>query len=195
MIKLVLPILLAIVLHALPAAQNQPEVEVLKFGWRKMVYKPTSSEKLSPEMREMRNRSIDVQISEERKKQNPDFGLIAELQRQKRDQVTPLDRPGPTDKAYEYKFRFKNKSSREVVSPGWIYLFRDAITKQQLVGHGFDSNTRIKPGKEKELISYTDSSPPMIVNAEAQQKKGKAWIEEVIIAKVVFADGSKWERK
>lgn len=196
--KLALALLMTITLHASSAAQNQPEVDVLKFSWRKLTQKNVSSRNLSPEMREMRDRSLDVQISEEQKQQNPDYGVIADLRRQRqelRKPETPLGGPNPTGKAYEFKFRFINKSAKEVVSLGWIYVFRDAITREQLVALDFNSDAKIKPGKEKQLISYTDSSPPMIVNAEAQQQKGKAWIEEVIITRVVYADGSKWEGK
>jgi hypothetical protein len=192
--KLALSLLLAVTLHASAAAQNQPEIEVVKFGWRKLAHKTVPSGKQS---QAMRNAQIDAQIAEERRKppQQQDVGTIIRLQNEKRNQVTPLDRPDPTDKPYEYKFSFKNRGAKEVIGLRWAYIFRDSDTQRQLVAHGFNTDARIKPGKEKSVTAYADSSPPMIVNADAQKKNGKPWSEEVIITAVFYADGSKWERK
>jgi hypothetical protein len=192
--RLTVSILLAFILLASAVAQDQPDLEVVKFSWRKLEHKTIPSGK---QAQAMRNAQIDAQIAEEERKppQERDINKIIRLRNEKRNQVTPLDRPDPTNRAYEYKFKFKNHGTKEVVHVYWIFAFRDADTHKPLVAHGFNSDTSIKPGKEKELISYTDSSPPQIVNAQAQEKTGKPWTEEVIVSKITYADGSRWERK
>jgi hypothetical protein len=192
--NLALSLLLAVVLHTAAAAQNQPDVEVVKSGWRKLAHKTIPSGKKT---QEMRNVQRDAQIAEEYRKQprDRDYGTIIRLQQEKKNQMTPLDQPDPTNKDYEYKFRFKNKGAKVITGLLWVYVFRDANTQKPLLAHGFNTDAIIKPGKEKSVTAYTDSGPPRTVNADAQQKQGKAWNEEVIITAVVYADGSKWERK
>ena len=189
---LTLALLFATLLPISSLAQNEPEVEVLKSGWRKLVHNTNLTGK---RIQDMRNLRIDAQISEESRKDKPNYAEIQRLQNEKRYQVTPLDRPDPTTKNYEYKFRFKNRGAKEIVSLEWTYVFRDPATQKPLVAHRFNTDARIAHGKDKDVTAYTDASPPQIVNAKAQQKDGKAWIEEVIITKVVFADGSRWERR
>lgn len=189
---LTLALLFAALLPLSSLAQNEPEVEVLKSAWRKLEHNQNLTGK---KIQDMRNARIDAQISEERRKDKPDYNEINRLQNEKRYQVTPLDRPDPTTKDYEYKFRFKNRAAKEIVGLEWTYLFSDAATHKPLVAHRFNTDARITRGKDKQVTAYTDASPPRIVNAKTQPKDGKAWIEEVIITKVVFADGSRWERR
>jgi hypothetical protein len=109
--------------------------------------------------------------------------------------VTPLDVPVASDKAYEYKFKFKNNGARQVINLRWLYIFKDAVTGKELVRLNFESPVKIEPGKQRGVVAYTDSSPPMIVDARARQKEGRAWKEEVIMEIVKYSDGTKWERE
>jgi len=192
--RLTASIFMALTLLASTVAQTQPDLEVTKFSWHKLHHNTIPSGR---QAQAMRNAQIDSEIAAEERKppQERDTSKILRLRNEKRNQVTPLDRPDPTKRAYEYKFKFKNHGTKEVVRIHWIFVFRDADTHKVLVAHGFDSDTSIKPGKEKELISYTDSSPPQIVDAQALEKTGKPWEEEVIVSKITYADGSQWERK
>jgi hypothetical protein len=167
-------------------AQNQPEVEVVKFSWRKL---PKSSVPSGKRTQEMRNAHINATIAEERRKREPDYREIVRLDRQKKNQVTPLDPPTPLGKDYEYKAKFRNVSSKEITGLTWIYIFKDAATGQELMRHRFESKVKIKAGKEKGLKSYSNSHPLDILSEEA--KKKKAWKEEVLIERVEYSDGSK----
>ncbi len=175
----------------MPVAQNQPEVEAIKFTWRKL---PETVIPSGSRTQQMRDAQLDARLKEEYKKVPPDIAVIEEFERLKKNQVPPLDAPKASDKAYEYKFQFKNRSSKRVISLSWTYLFIDALTEQELVRLSFEGKVKIGPGKEKTFTAYRDSSPPMVVNAEAHEKEGKAWIEKVIVEKIEYSDGSKWER-
>jgi hypothetical protein len=185
-------LLLGILSLTTPAAQNPPEVEILKFSWRKLPQNIILSGK---KMQEMRNAQIDARIREESQRDKPDYAQIRALESQKQNQVTSLDAPVASDKAYEYKVKFKNQGAKQIVGLSWIYVFKDAGTGEELVRHRFDSLVKIEPGKQKEVVAYTDSSPPLVVDARAQEKEGKAWKEEVIVEIVRYADGTKWERE
>ena len=69
------------------------------------------------------------------------------------------------------------------------------MTGQELVRQRFESKLKIGPGKERGVTAYTDSNPPMIVNAATSEKAGKAWVEEAILLMVEYADGSNWHRE
>jgi hypothetical protein len=143
----------------------------------------------------MRNAAIDARIREEYRQTQPNYSLIRELEAQKHNQVTPLDVPKASDKAYEYKFRFRNTDARQIISLKWVYVFKDAATGQELLRHSFEGKVKVGPGREKELVSYTDSGPPMVVNAGAVKKSGRAWDESVTIEVVEYSDGSRWAKK
>lgn len=192
MLPLTCLLLMGIFSNTAPAAQNLPEVEILKFSWRKI---PKNIFPSGKKMQEMRNAPIDARIAEESRKDKPDYELIKELESQKQNQMTPLDVPIASDKAFEYKFKFKNKGTRQVISLRWLYVFKDAVTGKELVRHRFESKVKIEPGKERGVVAYTDSSPPMVIDARAKQKAGKVWKEEVIMEIVGYSDGTKWERE
>ncbi|HJQ26289.1 MAG TPA: hypothetical protein VKA60_20415 [Blastocatellia bacterium] len=190
--KLTLALLFALILPAWSVAQNQPEVEVLKFSWRKLGHNKDLTGK---QIQAMRNARIDAQISEEMRKDEPNYAEISRLRAEKQYQITPLDRPNPTTKNYEYKFKFKNRSAKKIVGLEWMYVFKDEATQQTLAAHHFNTDARIGPGKDKGLTAYSNDSPPPLVNAAAQKQYGRPWLEEVVITKVVFEDGSRWERQ
>ena len=74
-------------------------------------------------------------------------------------------------------------------------MFKDAATGNELVRHSFESKVKMRPDKQKEVVLYADSGPPMVVNAGAIKKSGRAWDEEVIIEAVEYSDGSRWARE
>ena len=188
--KLTLLLLVTIVATTSQAAQTRPEVEVLKFGWRKMPKNTTQSRK-----QEITNANLDARISEEYRKEKPDQGIIRDLERQKQNQITLPDQPKAQGNAYEYKFRFRNNSRKAVKSLRWVYIFKDGVTGQELVRHRFESKVRIGPGQEKRVTAYADASPPLIVNAASSEKAGTPWVEEAILELVEYADGSNWHRE
>jgi hypothetical protein len=190
MYYLTLFLLISSLSQASPASQNQPDVEILKFSWRKV---PQTIIPSGKKTQEMRNAHIDARIKEERQRDKPDYRLIEELSLQKKNQMPPLDVPKASHKRYEYKVKFKNKGPKQVISLKWMYAFIDTVTGRDLIRHRFESKVKIGSGKEKELIEYTDASPPMVVNVAAKGKDGKMWKEEVIIIEMEYSDGTKWE--
>jgi hypothetical protein len=77
----------------------------------------------------------------------------------------------------------------------WTFIFKDPVTREVLVSHSFESQARVGPGKQREVVEYSDSSPPLVVNAKAKtDTKSSGWEESVMIESVKFQDGSVWNR-
>lgn len=171
--------------HTSFSMQDKPQLDVLKFKWRKLF-------QTDPLARKPSQHSVDTQIDEQYRKNQPDWSQVNQLELEKL-------KAGPREsqalkKGYEYEVEVRNGSSREVISVTWTYVFTDPVTEKELVRHSFHSKTTIKSGKEKKLVVQTDESEPKVINAQADRKKGGAWKEAVIVEKVEYSDGSKWER-
>jgi hypothetical protein len=171
--------------HTSYAMQDKSPLDVLKFKWRKL-------SETDPLARKPSQHSVDAQIDEQYRKNQPDWSQVNQLELEKL-------KAGPREssalkKGYEYEVEVRNGSSKEVTSVIWAYVFTDPVTEKELVRHSFNSKANIKPGKQKKLVVQTDESEPKVINAQADRKKGGAWKEAAIIEKVEYSDGSKWER-
>ena len=192
-------LILIVMLSAMPASpstQTQPDVEAVKFSWRKL---PGSNAPSAEKAQRMRIAQLDAMIGQEKQKEPKDWdlGAIERLEEEKlrlqRNQVT-IDSFNHSNKAYEYKFKFKNHGKKEVAALVWSYLFTDSASRNVLVRLRFGSKAKLAAGKESGITAYADSSPPLVVDARAVKNGGKAWKETVIIEEIEFSDGTKWER-
>ena len=184
-----------------PAFQSQTELVTqrdscplipVRFKWRKLPKKifPTGKK-----LQEMRNAQIDAQIAQERRSEKPDYALIANLERQKQNQVILADVPTASDKGYEYKVLVRNTTAKTVTTVKWTYIYKDPVTRTELVRQTFESKVKIGPRSQKEVVEYSDSSPPLVVSAQTRtDDKGSGWDESVVIESVQFKDGSVWDR-
>ena len=172
------------------AIQTPPQIEILKFSWRKL---PQSNSPADKKAQEKRDELIDASIGAEYEQDHPDYGRIRALEDMKKNQ-TP-DVPKASAKAYEYKFKFRNNGAKQIVGLKWLYLFKDAATGNELVRHSFESKVKMRPDKQQEVVLYADSGPPKVVNARAIKESGRAWDEAVTIEAVEYSDGSRWVRE
>jgi hypothetical protein len=166
--------------------KEEPPVTALNNGWIKVGPNPGEKPRA-------RRDYMEEALHEEYKKNNPNWRTVDEIELARAGQSRAGGKMNPP-KPYMYKVRVKNSSSKIAVAVKWTYVFIDPVTRKELLRHSFESKTKIPPGKEKELTTYTDAAPPSVVNAQAKAKKGKEWIEEVIIEKVQYADGTSWTR-
>jgi hypothetical protein len=169
-----------------PDGKEEPPVIPLKNGWIKFGPDPGGRPRA-------RRDYMEEALNEEYKKNSPNWRTVDEIEMARAGQSRAGGKMNPP-KPYMYKVKVKNSSSKIAVAVKWTYVFLDPVTRKELLRHNFESKTKIPPGKEKELTTYTDAAPPSVVNAQAKAKKGKEWIEEVIIEKVQYADGTSWTR-
>lgn len=180
-----------------PSAQAQSDVEAVKSSWRKL---PGPNAPSGEKAQQMRIAQLDALIGMEMQGKDPkdvDYGAIARLeaekQRLQQNRVT-IDSFNHSNKAYEYKFKFKNHGKKDVAALVWSYVFTDSASGNVLVRLRFGSKAKLTAGKECGLTAYADSSPPLVVDARGAANGGKAWKEAVIIEEIEFSDGTSWER-
>ena len=203
---LVILAVLAVVFQTQSSAiqSEAPALKVLRFNWREHF-------PVDRKLQEGQNAALNTQLEQEMRKREAtatnspsqpnstrtqrDDERLETLKRQQQSQAI-RDQPVAATKPYEYKLRVQNTGSQTVAAVRWVYLFTDSITHKELLRHSFESKVGIRPGKEKELTVYTNSSPPMLVNAKAgNAKKARAWDEAVVIESIQYADGTRWPQK
>jgi len=97
---------------------------------------------------------------------------------------------------YTYRAKFKNSSRRVIDIIFWEYQFRESAASQYLTRRQFLCAVSFKPDKEKELKGFSLSGPSDVVSVGALKKDGdKAFLENVIVNRVEFTDGTIWQRK
>lgn len=103
---------------------------------------------------------------------------------------TELPRDG-----YRYKVKLRNDGPKTIKSIDWDYLFLDPTDHQGLARHQFTSDETIKPGKSKEISVLYLNAPVKTLNARSLKKKDSlAFVEQVVVVRIQYSDGSSWRR-
>jgi hypothetical protein len=87
----------------------------------------------------------------------------------------------------------RNDGVKTIKSIDWDYLFLDPLTQQELARHQFTSDGTIKPGKSKEISVLYLIPPVKLVSARTLNKKNLPFIEQVVVAHILYSDGSSWQ--
>lgn len=193
-------LLMLLLIPIVPVAQAQtapaPELQIIRFDWRK--YEPGSlgletgvakaGERNSPD-----TSKIDAQLDVLRKNNKE---AAAELEKQKQLQLQKDRARLHTDmnpmlvKGYKYSLEAKNTSPKQVAELLWDYVFTDSRKQQEVLRHHFGSKVTIRPGKSAKLAIYSTATPYLVLDAkQTHQPKN----EHVVIKRIVYADGSAWE--
>jgi hypothetical protein len=118
-------------------------------------------------------------------------GRSAALERAVQDSRTPK----PVD-GFAYRAKIRNLSPKPIDVIFWEYQFRDASEPTHVTRRQFLCGVSIKTGKDKELQAFSLSGPHDVVSVDTLAKKGEQTaMEEVLINRVEYADGSIWQRK
>jgi hypothetical protein len=97
---------------------------------------------------------------------------------------------------YEYRVKFRNAGAKAVEVLFWEYQFAETSAPSNVARRQFLCGVGIKPGKEKEVISFSVSGPSNVVSAGSlAAEAGPAYAEKVVVNRVEYADGTIWQRK
>jgi hypothetical protein len=119
-------------------------------------------------------------------------GRHAALEKITQEARTP--RAKPVD-GYIYRARVQNASSKVIEIVFWEYQFTDPKNAANTTRRQFLCGVNIKPAKDKELQAFSVSAPSDVVSVETlANKSGNALQEKVLINRVEYADGTKWQR-
>lgn len=183
-----------------PGLQGPEDVSVVRFSWRKERIPGwenrvgTSAESYD---------TMRARVDNERRIQAArNSGNKAELGRREgaakmlEDANAPKgskDAAPPRD-GYRYKVLVSNAGPKTVRLIDWDYVFLDPTTRQEVSRRQFTSEEKVRPGKDKELEVFILSPPFLTVNAKAPRTGETPFVEQVLLMRVEYSDGTVWQR-
>jgi hypothetical protein len=185
-----------------PSGPQGPEdVAVVKFSWRKERVPGWENRALGTSAETYD--AMRARIENERRIQAArNAGNKAELGRREsaakmlEDANTPKGSKsaGPPRDGYRYKVTVSNAGTKTVKLIDWDYVFLDPTTRQEVARRQFTSEEKVRPGKDKELEVFILSPPFLTINAGASRTGEAPFVEQVILMRVEYSDGTVWQR-
>jgi hypothetical protein len=177
----------------------EPSVAVVKFSWSKERVGWEQDPFSGPieNFDEMRVRSRNEKRILDAKK----GGNSAEMNRAERDArsddalISRIHQNTQARYGFVYKVSIQNNSLKAIKSVDWDYVFFNSQTKDETGRREFTSEEKIAPGKTKELKFFIPRPPTQTISVSALNKNERNGLgEAVVIIRVVFADGTSWQR-
>ncbi|HEY0101602.1 MAG TPA: hypothetical protein VGB76_21930 [Pyrinomonadaceae bacterium] len=179
---------------------DPPDLQVVKFGWSKerlgwerdpfsgpvenfdqMRVRQRNERRISDAKRNGTSSDVD-RITREAK---ADSANIEELRRQQQ----------PQRYGFLYKVSFKNNGTKIIKSLDWDHVFFDSQTKAETMRHQFTGDEKISPGKQKEFTVFTPAPPSRTISVQKLDKRERDTLgEAIVIMRILYADGSVWQR-
>lgn len=104
-------------------------------------------------------------------------------------------KPKPVD-GLAYRVKVQNAGRKVIDVIFWEYQFKETANPKLVTRQQFLCGAGIKPGKEKELQAFSVSSPGDVISVDSLAKKSdNLFVEQVVINRVEYADGTIWQRK
>lgn len=98
--------------------------------------------------------------------------------------------------AFHYKASVRNDGPKAIKSVDWDYVFSDAASGDELGRLQFTSDAKIDPGKTRGLDVFTHAAPTKTVSVDALNSRERDGLREhVVLVRVVYADGTVWQRQ
>ena len=200
---LVVALLLALtatVSIAQPASDSTDpsKIEVVKFSWNKERIGWERDPFGGPieNFDETRARQRNERRIEDAKR-----GGSAEVDKIKREaradaaNIAAKHKDTPSRYVFIYKTTVKNLSDKPIKSIDWDYVFLDRATQTEIGRREFTSEEKISPGKSKELTVTITKPPTQTISLTALNSgERNTLIEQVIVVRIDYADGTSWQR-
>ncbi len=195
-LSLLLSLLLCASAPAAPPRQEGAAVEVLSFSWTKerIRQRPSMLPLVSQEELIRQSRS-EAQLAAARNAANRGAEGRTETQiKNHEDATAKARRTNAPEDGYRYTVKVRNDGQKTIKSVDWDYLFIDPTTGREAARHQFTSDETVKPGKTKELTVLYLTPPVKTVSARTLSKKEPMPFQErVILARILYSDGSVWQ--
>ena len=180
-----------------PAPAAPPDIAVEKYEWSKQRIDWERDPFSSPAegFQDPRRRLLNERRLQ-RAKAGGTPGEVAKVEREIRDERVTKTRPSsPPSYAFQYKLTLRNNGAKAIREIDWDYVFLDAATGQELGRREFTGVEKIGPGKNKELSFMTVSPPVRRISVESLDKKEReGLVERVVLVRVLYEDGTVWQR-
>lgn len=195
---LCLMLLLFLSSAAVVGAQSQPGatgnpggLAVVQISWSKQVYNPMLDE---DPFRHNREQWEDARLQERIDRENAARAKSGKTAVYNRGRPVQIDNRSPFT-TYVYKAKVTNNDAKAIRAIEWDYVFYDPATEKEVGRHPLKNDVKLQPGKSAEISRRIASPPTDVVDVEKTGKKIKEqYAERVEIQRVVYADGSVWQR-
>lgn len=191
--------LCATVLAQTPATSQTvaPGVEVVKHDWSKerIGWERDPFSGTNESFSDMRQRAADDR-RRERAQAAGNIGEANRIEREARaEQVIKSRPPAPPRYAFLYKVTVRNTGEKTIKEIDWDYVFTDVVTSKELGRRQFTGVEKIAPGKSKQLAFLAPSPPAQRISVYALDKKERDQLDaQVVIVRILYDDGTIWER-
>jgi hypothetical protein len=178
--------------QALPNASAGSRVTVIQKSWRIEVRNPAlERDPLKPNKdREQEAREQnDVAAQNERRNQMgcPNVAPAVRM---------PMPETGARGLSvtYIYEVKFSNSGEKAIRELVWEYMFFEPGTKREVGRLRFVRKVSISPGRTRNVVVRTASSPTGTIDATKAGKKPRdQYSDQVVIQSIGYADGSVWQ--
>jgi hypothetical protein len=189
-------VLLSLFTAILPVAPQDtspaPGVEVIKHNWRKIVRNPA----LDDDPFRANAETADFEL-EKRNSQR-----VNEMLRKQGRQPLPPPmqrktgmRVDPPSVVYLYEAKIRNTGTKTVQLVVWNYAFFDNTSGEEIGRTSCTNLIKLRPGKTVELVGSSSSTPIKVVHVSRAGKETKgSYIEQVVITRLEYDDGTFWQR-
>ena len=192
---LIYSVLLTLLLTPIVTAQNSGDksdpidLTVLNHSWRK----ESSSQQVSSNPRRPPDEDRIGQTPAER-------DILLQRGKEWPNQSVPVppsrSTTGGGRDVYVYKITVKNDGAKLIKEVDWEFRFLHPDTQEELGNVRVSSKVNLSPGKTKVIKSRTHQQPIGVVLADQLDNKYRdQFREEVVIHRIVYSDGSAWQRQ
>lgn len=177
-----------------PTSPSPPDLQIIRFGWSKQSQSNLETGvSAAGAPKSPSTARADQQLETLRQHAPENKQAIEDLEERKRQSqrpTSPQNKRAPEPARYQYTLEVKNTSAKQITEVAWDYVFTDPHTRQEALRRSFVSKAKIKSDGKAKLTVYTAQAPFQVVDASGSAGKQG---EQVIIKRIVYADGSVWE--
>ncbi len=165
----------------LPSAEAGPSDHVEDFGMQRQI--------ALERRRVPRSRNPAVRDLEDRQMRQQQRRLSRPTDPRTSSGESAIPRGGT---GYRYSVELRNDAQKKVKLVEWDYVFVEPGTNRELLRHRFASKEDIKTGKSKKVTVERVEAPYAVIDAKGLEEGNPG--EKVEIMRVVYDDGTVWER-
>lgn len=178
--------------QSLPNPSAAPRVTVIQKKWHVEVRNPALEQDLFKANKD-RQQEETQQRSDAQENQNRIEQGVPTLPPRARVATAETGAHG-LSVAYVYEVLVRNTGEKTIRTLNWDYVFFEPGTEQEVGRRRFVSRVSIGPGKTRNVVFRSASSPTGTIDATKAGKKARdQYSEQVVIQSVGYADGSVWQ--
>ena len=177
---------------------NPPDLVVVKSGWSKerLGWERDPFSGPVENFDEMRVRARnEKRIDDAKRGGSPEVDRIRRESKADSAILEQRRRKSPPRYGFMYKVTVRNAGTKIIKSLDWDHVFFDPDTKVETGRHQFTSDEKIAPGKQKEFTVFASLPPSQTISVYDLNKQERATVgETIVIVRVLYADGTVWQR-